>query len=32
MMFKRRPVGDKVVENLNYEIVDIYNHIESETG
>ena len=32
MMFRQRPVGDKVVENLDYEIMDVYNHIWSETG
>ena len=32
MMFRQRPVGDKIVENLDYEIMDIYNHVWSETG
>ena len=32
MMFRQRPIGDKIVENLDYEIMDIYNHVWSETG
>ena len=32
MMLRQRPVGDKIVENLDYEIMDIYNHVWSETG
>jgi len=30
LMFRQRNVGDKVVENLNYEITDIYRAIASE--
>jgi hypothetical protein len=30
VMLRRRPVGDKVVENLNYEIPEIVRAIESE--
>jgi len=32
ILFRQRPVGDKVVENLDYEIMDIYNLIDCETG
>ncbi len=29
MMFRRRPVGDKVVENLNYDIISIEDAIRN---
>lgn len=30
VLFQRRPVGDKVVENLNYEIPEIVRALDAE--
>ncbi len=32
ILFRKRPVGDKVVENLNYDVKKIHEAIISETG
>jgi len=32
IVFQRRPVGDKVVENLDYEIPAIVNALRAESG